>query len=180
MPTDEQFLTALGYGLPPTAGWGIGIDRLVMFLTNTNNLKEVILFPAMKPDVQPSSASQTTSLVNPCRAAASSTATTTVESSARNEEIPAGDETKSFPEVSSAEKNTQAQPIVKEDPVQATKDTPEASESTGTPKPISSTDKQDSEFPALSHTTPPRTAADPGSKLGGKGSSGKKKKGRKT
>ncbi|CAL8075787.1 unnamed protein product [Calicophoron daubneyi] len=51
MPTDEQFLTALGYGLPPTAGWGMGIDRLTMFLTNTNNLKEVILFPAMKPDI---------------------------------------------------------------------------------------------------------------------------------
>ncbi|CAH8492513.1 unnamed protein product [Dicrocoelium dendriticum] len=51
MPTDEQFLTALGYGLPPTAGWGLGIDRLTMFLTNTNNLKEVILFPAMKPEV---------------------------------------------------------------------------------------------------------------------------------
>ncbi|KER23091.1 hypothetical protein T265_08946 [Opisthorchis viverrini] len=50
MPTDEPFLTALGYGLPPTAGWGMGIDRLAMFLTNTNNLKEVILFPAMKPE----------------------------------------------------------------------------------------------------------------------------------
>lgn len=50
MVTDEQFLTALGYGLPPTAGWGLGIDRLTMFLTNTNNIKEVILFPAMKPE----------------------------------------------------------------------------------------------------------------------------------
>lgn len=48
---DENYVTALGYGLPPTAGWGIGIDRLAMFLSNTNNLKEVILFPAMKPDV---------------------------------------------------------------------------------------------------------------------------------
>ncbi|CAH8562171.1 unnamed protein product [Schistosoma turkestanicum] len=50
MVLDEQFLTALGYGLPPTAGWGLGIDRLTMFLTNTNNIKEVILFPAMKPE----------------------------------------------------------------------------------------------------------------------------------
>ncbi|CAH8616554.1 unnamed protein product [Heterobilharzia americana] len=50
MVTDEQFLTAMGYGLPPTAGCGIGVDRLTMFLTNTNNIKEVILFPAMKPE----------------------------------------------------------------------------------------------------------------------------------
>nr|CAH8868622.1 unnamed protein product [Trichobilharzia regenti] len=50
MVTDEQFLTAISYGLPPTAGCGIGVDRLTMFLTNTNNIKEVILFPAMKPE----------------------------------------------------------------------------------------------------------------------------------
>jgi len=37
------------YGLPPTAGWGMGIDRLTMFLTNKWNIKEVLLFPAMKP-----------------------------------------------------------------------------------------------------------------------------------
>lgn len=49
-PTDEAFCTALEYGLPPTAGWGMGIDRLTMFLTNSNNIKEVLLFPAMKPD----------------------------------------------------------------------------------------------------------------------------------
>ncbi|KAM7015088.1 lysine--tRNA ligase isoform 2-T2 [Tautogolabrus adspersus] len=47
---DETFCTALEYGLPPTAGWGMGIDRLTMFLTNSNNIKEVLLFPAMKPD----------------------------------------------------------------------------------------------------------------------------------
>ncbi|XP_014600815.1 PREDICTED: lysine--tRNA ligase isoform X1 [Polistes canadensis] len=47
---DENFCTALEYGLPPTAGWGLGLDRLCMFLTNTNNIKEVLLFPAMKPD----------------------------------------------------------------------------------------------------------------------------------
>lgn len=47
---DENFCTALEYGLPPTAGWGLGVDRLTMFLTDSNNIKEVLLFPAMKPD----------------------------------------------------------------------------------------------------------------------------------
>jgi len=49
MVFDESFVTALEYGLPPTAGWGLGVDRLTMFLTNKNNIKEVLLFPAMKP-----------------------------------------------------------------------------------------------------------------------------------
>mmetsp|Transcript_22174 Transcript_22174/g.37537 ORF Transcript_22174/g.37537 Transcript_22174/m.37537 type:complete len:657 (-) Transcript_22174:139-2109(-) len=46
---DEDFCVSLEYGLPPTAGWGMGIDRLTMFLTNKWNIKEVLLFPAMKP-----------------------------------------------------------------------------------------------------------------------------------
>jgi lysyl-tRNA synthetase class 2 len=50
MQVDETFLTALEYGLPPTGGWGMGIDRLVMFMTSQNNIKEVLLFPAMKPE----------------------------------------------------------------------------------------------------------------------------------
>jgi hypothetical protein len=46
---DEDFCVAMEYGLPPTGGWGLGIDRLCMFLTNKWNIKEVLLFPAMKP-----------------------------------------------------------------------------------------------------------------------------------
>jgi lysyl-tRNA synthetase class 2 len=46
---DLDFCKSLEYGLPPTAGWGIGLDRLVMLLCNKNNIKEVLLFPAMKP-----------------------------------------------------------------------------------------------------------------------------------
>lgn len=49
MIMDESFVTALEHGLPPTGGWGLGIDRLTMFLSNKNNIKEVLLFPAMKP-----------------------------------------------------------------------------------------------------------------------------------
>jgi len=49
MSVDEGFVTALEFGLPPTGGWGLGVDRLTMFLSNQNNIKEVILFPAMKP-----------------------------------------------------------------------------------------------------------------------------------
>jgi lysyl-tRNA synthetase class 2 len=50
MLIDEMFVTSLEYGLPPTGGWGLGIDRLTMMLADHNTIKEVLLFPMMKPD----------------------------------------------------------------------------------------------------------------------------------
>jgi hypothetical protein len=49
MVMDDSFVTALEHGLPPTGGFGLGVDRMTMFLSNKNNIKEVLLFPAMKP-----------------------------------------------------------------------------------------------------------------------------------
>ena len=50
---DHDFLRALEYGMPPTSGMGIGMDRLIMFLTNNQSIQEVLFFPQMRPEKQP-------------------------------------------------------------------------------------------------------------------------------
>jgi lysyl-tRNA synthetase, class II len=50
MEVDNDFLLCMEHGMPPISGWGMGIDRIVALLTNSSNLRDVILFPLMRPE----------------------------------------------------------------------------------------------------------------------------------
>ena len=50
MDMDEDYLLAMEHGMPPISGWGMGIDRLCALLTNVDNLRDVVLFPLLKPE----------------------------------------------------------------------------------------------------------------------------------
>jgi lysyl-tRNA synthetase class 2 len=69
---DEQFVLALEYGLPPTAGWGLGIDRLAMLLAGHPHIRDVLLFPMTKPDAPtpaaPTPSTPTTPSASPTQA----------------------------------------------------------------------------------------------------------------
>ena len=49
MSIDYEYIRAMEYGMPPISGWGLGIDRFLQFLTNSSNIRDVVLYPLMKP-----------------------------------------------------------------------------------------------------------------------------------
>ena len=49
MEMDHDYIDAMEYGMPPISGWGMGIDRLIQLLTNSDNIKDVVMFPLMRP-----------------------------------------------------------------------------------------------------------------------------------
>ena len=49
MSIDTEYIRAMQYGMPPISGWGLGIDRFLQFLTNSDNIRDVVLYPLMKP-----------------------------------------------------------------------------------------------------------------------------------
>ena len=50
MEMDYDYISAMEYGMPPISGWGMGIDRIIQLLTNSENIKDVVMFPLMKPN----------------------------------------------------------------------------------------------------------------------------------
>ena len=50
MSIDYEYIKAMEYGMPPISGWGLGVDRFMQFLTNSQNIRDVVLYPLMKPN----------------------------------------------------------------------------------------------------------------------------------
>ena len=49
MSIDYEYIKAMEYGMPPISGWGLGVDRFLQFLTNSYNIRDVVLYPLLKP-----------------------------------------------------------------------------------------------------------------------------------